>query len=68
MVPKRVFALVTAFVCMVAVSGAFAHELKTAGPYDAELALVNEPPVTQTLNGVELIVQISADHKAVDNL
>lgn len=68
MATKRLLASVTALVCAFAVSAATAHELKTAGPYDVELAMVNEPPVTQTLNGVELVVQRHADHGPVDNL
>ncbi|MEJ2288412.1 MAG: hypothetical protein P8Y02_07155 [Deinococcales bacterium] len=65
---KRVIALLVTVVLAALVSGASAHELKTAGPYDVLLGFVNEPPVTDTLNGLDLIVRSSADEKPVDNL
>lgn len=58
----------TVVACAAAVSLAFAHEQKQAGPYDVLLGFVNEPPVTGTLNGLDLIVQKSADRSPVDNL
>lgn len=68
MAMKRAIALLTVVVLAALGSGASAHELKTAGPYDVLLGFVNEPPVTQTWNGLDLIVQTSADKKPVDNL
>ncbi len=68
MAMKRAIALVVTVFLAALVSGASAHELKTVGPYDVLLGFVNEPPVTDTLNGLDLIVQTSADKQPVDNL
>lgn len=49
-------------------SAGFAHQSKQTGLYDVPLGFLNEPPVTETLNGLHLIVQTSAGHEPVDGL